>query len=108
MCCLGREAAGLSQPALSSSPASIRGFWCFLSPGPETSLVSSSFQGSPSGTFLPRGLVRRLSLALGLLRRYHYHAEAQGRSGSLLRVCSGVSGWWVSWGAGLPWQKGEQ
>lgn len=52
--------------------------------------------------------MRRLSLALGLLRRYLHQAEAQGRSGSLLRVCSGVSGWWVSCGAGLPWQKGEQ
>lgn len=108
MCCLGHEAAGLSSPALSSSRASIRGLWCFLSPGPETSLVSSSFQGSPSGTFLLGVLVRRLSLALGLLRRYLHQAEAQGRSGSLLRACSGVSGRWVSYGAGLPWQKGEQ
>lgn len=108
VCCLGREAAGLSRPAWSASRASIRGPWCFLSPGPEISLVSSSFQGSPSGTFLPGGLVRRLSLALVLLGRYHHQAEAQGRSGSLLRVCSGVSGRWVSCGAGLPCWKGEQ
>lgn len=39
----------------------------------------------------------KAQLALGPLRRWHHWAEAQGRSGALLCVCSDVSGWRL-WG----------
>lgn len=82
-----------------------RGVWYSPNPRPETSAVSFGSQGSPSGAFLVGGLVGKTSW---LLRRWHYRAEAQGRSGTLLCVCSGVPGGqlWGGGGRAAPLERG--
>lgn len=59
--------------------------------------------GLPFWNFPCWRLGGKAHLALRPLRRWHHWAEAQGRSGALLCVCSEVSGWrlWVT-GSGLP------
>lgn len=69
-------------------------------PRPETSAVSFGSQGFSSGTFLPGGLGRGPSVALGLLGQGHCLAEAGSRAFRRPVGCGVL-------GAGCPIGKGN-